>query len=52
MRTYVLAKHVEAEVFQHLEVILHSFTVGRRVQTIGPVSLVKSAKLEDELAIQ
>lgn len=52
MKTYVLAKHVEAKIFQHLEIILHSFTVGRRVQTIGPVSLVKGAKLEYKLAVE
>ena len=52
MRTYVLAKHVESKVFQHLEVILHSFTVGRRVQTIWPVSLVESAELEYKLAVE
>jgi hypothetical protein len=52
MQTYVLAKHVEAKVLQHLEVIFHGFTVGWRVKTIWPISLVKSAKLEDELAIE
>ena len=52
MQTYVLAKHVEAKVFQHLEIILHSFTIGWRVQTIWPVSLIKSAELEYKLAIE
>jgi len=52
MRTYVLAKHVESEVFQHLEVILHSFTIRWRVQTIWPIPLIKSAELEYELAVE
>ena len=52
VRTYVFAKHVEAKIFQHLKVVLHSFTIGRRVQTIWPVSLVKSAELEYELAVE
>lgn len=52
MRTYVFAEHVEAKVFQHLEVILHGFTVGWRVQAIWPVPLVKSAELEHKLAVE
>lgn len=48
----MFAKHIEAKVFQHLEVILHSFTIGWRVQTIWPVPLIKSAELEYELAVE
>lgn len=52
MQTYVLAKHVEAKVFQHLEVVLHSFAVWWSVQTIWPVSLIKSAELEYKFAVE
>lgn len=52
MQAYVLAEHVEAKIFQHLEVILHGFTVGWRVQAIWPISLVKSAELEYKLAVE
>lgn len=52
MQTYVLAKHVEAKVLQHFEIILHSFTVGWRVQAIWPVSLVKSAELEYKFPVE
>ena len=48
----MLAKHVEAKVFQHLEVIFHSLTVRWRVQTVWPVSLVKGAELEYELSVE
>jgi hypothetical protein len=48
----VLAQHVETKVFQRLEIILHSFTVGWRVQTIWPVSLIKGAELEYKLAVE
>lgn len=48
----MFTKHIEAKVLQHLEIILHSFAIGWRVQAIWPVALVKSAELEDELAVQ
>jgi len=48
----MFAKHVEAKIFQHLEVILHSLTIRRCVQTIRPVSLIKSAELKYEFAIE
>lgn len=50
--TYVLADHVEAQVLEHLKIEDHGLTVGGSVQAIGPVTLVKSTELEDELAIQ
>lgn len=48
----MFADHVEAEVLKHLEIIHHGLTVGRRVQTIGPVALVKGTENEDEIVIQ
>lgn len=48
----MLAKHVEAQVFQHLQIVLHRLTIGRRVETIWPVALIKSSELEDELSVK
>lgn len=44
--------HVEAQVLEDLEIVHHSLKVGRRVQAIWPVSLVKGAKLKDEFAVE
>jgi hypothetical protein len=47
----MLAKHVEAKVFQHLEIILHGLTIGRCIKAVRPVTLIESTKLEHELAV-
>jgi len=52
MRTYMFAKHVEAKVFQHFEIILHSLAIRRCVKAIWPVPLIQSTKLEYELAVE
>lgn len=48
----MLAKHVEAQVLQHLEIVFHCLAIGRRVETIWPVSLIEGAKLENELSVE
>jgi hypothetical protein len=48
----MLAKHIETQILQHLQIVLHRFTVRRRVQAVRPVTLVQSAELEDKLAIE
>lgn len=50
--TYVLAEHVETIVLEHLDVVLHSLSIGRGVKPIRPVSLIKRAEPEDELAVE
>lgn len=50
--TYVLAHHVEAQIFQCLKVVFHRFAVRRRVETIRPVALVKSTELEHKFAVE
>lgn len=50
--TYMLAKHIETQILQHLEVIIHRFTVRRCVQAVRPVALVQSAELEDKFAVE
>lgn len=48
----MFAKHVEAKVLQHLQIIFHSLAIGWRVQAVRPVALVESSELEYKLAIQ
>lgn len=48
----MLADHVHAKVLQDVKVKLHGLVGRRRVDAIGPVSLVESAELEDEFAVQ
>jgi hypothetical protein len=50
--SHMLADHVETKVLEHFDVIHHGLMVGRSVQTVGPVTLIESTELEDELAIQ
>lgn len=51
-RPYMFSDHVEAQILEDLEIVDHGFKVGGSIQTIWPVSLVQSAKLEDKLPIQ
>lgn len=51
-RTYMLADHVEAEIFQHLEIIDHGLFSRCCIDSIGPEALIESAEHEYELAVQ
>lgn len=48
----MLAKHVEAKVLQHLQIVLHSLTIRWRVEAIWPVPLIESTELEDKLSVE
>lgn len=49
--TYVFSNCVEAQSFEHLQIIYHGFPVWRHIQPIGPKSLVERAEHECELSI-
>lgn len=48
----MLADHVEAEIFQHLEIIDHGLFSRCCIDSIGPEALVEGAEHEYELAVQ
>lgn len=48
----MLADHVESKFLQHLQIVRHGFRIRRRVQTIGPESLIEGSELEDKLSIE
>ena len=48
----MLPQHVKAEVFQHLQIVYHRLPGRRSVQSVRPVSLVKSAKHKRELPVE
>ena len=49
--TYMLPNHVETKFLQHLQIVNHSLSVRRGMETIRPVTLIKGCESEDELAI-
>src|SRR5690606_29906433 len=49
---HVLAKHIEAELLRHFNVVSECFIGRRRVETIGPPTLIEWAEHEDRLAIE
>lgn len=50
--TYMLSDGVETKAFEHLQIIYHGFSVGRRIESVGPETLVERAKDEGELPVQ
>ena len=47
----MLPKHVESEILQLLKVENHGFIIRRKIDPVGPETLVKRAELEKELAV-
>jgi hypothetical protein len=52
LHLHVLAQHVEAHGFDHLEIVGHGFLAGCRVETVGPVALVQGTALKYESVVQ
>lgn len=50
--TYMLSDGVETKTLEHLQIIYHSFSVGRRVESVRPEALIERAKDESELSVQ
>lgn len=48
----MLSNHVEAELFQKLQIRNHGLSVRRRVQAIRPKSLIEGSELEHKLPVQ
>lgn len=48
----MLPNHVEAQLLQQLQIIDHSLTIRRRIQTIRPEALIQRTKLKYEFAVE
>ena len=48
----VLAEHVEAELLEHFEVVLHRLVGRRREQPVRPPALIERADLEERLVVE
>lgn len=50
--TYMLSDGVETKAFEHLQIIYHGFSVGRRVESVRPETLIERAEDEGKLSVQ
>lgn len=50
--SYMLPNHVHSDALQDMEIKDHRLQCGWSIDSIGPVSLVQSAELEDKLSVQ
>lgn len=50
--TYMLSDGVETKTLEHLQIIYHSLSVRRRIESVRPEALIERAEDEGKLSVQ